>query len=260
MDRTIATGTGFIGQYPAEAAHMYESLRECPDELVLFMHHLPYTYVLHSGKSIVQHVYDSHYEAAEEAQRFPVRWEALGGLIDPERFSAVLKRLEYQAGHAIVWRDAICSWFLHESGIPDALGRAGHFPGRTEAKSMKLRGYSVRDVTPWEDASAGKAVVCEAPQKKCSASFIFRGAAGRYNIAVLYFDVDGGEAGFQLAVGDRVVRAWTAAEHFLTRALNGDSATRLTIRNVRLQPNDVITVEGVPEGEDSAALDYVEVK
>jgi alpha-glucuronidase len=260
MDRTIATGTGFIGQYPAEAAHMYESLRECPDELVLFMHHLPYTYVLHSGKSIVQHVYDSHYEAAEEAQRFPVRWEALGGLIDPERFSAVLKRLEYQAGHAIVWRDAICSWFLHESGIPDALGRAGHFPGRTEAKSMKLRGYSVRDVTPWEDASAGKAVVCEAPQKKCSASFIFRGAAGRYNIAVLYFDVDGGEAGFQLAVGDRVVRAWTAAEHFLTRALNGDSATRLTIRNVRLQPNDVITVEGVPEGEDPAALDYVEVK
>jgi len=135
------------------------------------MHHLPYTYVLHSGKSIIQHVYDSHYAAAEEAQQFPVRWRALEGSIDPDRFSAVLNRLEYQAGHAIGWRDAICSWFLHESGISDALGRAGHFPGRTEAESMQLTGYTVNDVTPWEDASGGKAVVCEAPQQKCSASF-----------------------------------------------------------------------------------------
>ena len=105
-------------------------LQDCPDELVLFMHHLPYAYVLASGKTIIQHIYDSHYEAAERRSNFPARWIALKGSIDQDRFASVLKRLEYQAGHAIVWRDAICSWFLHESGIPDALGRAGHFPGR----------------------------------------------------------------------------------------------------------------------------------
>jgi hypothetical protein len=88
----------------------------------------------------------------------------------------------------------------------------------------------------------------------------FHGTPGRHNIAVLYFDVNGGEARFQLAVGDQVVRAWTAAEHFPTKTLNGDSATRLTIPNVKLQPNDVITLEGIPDGDDPAALDYVEVK
>src|SRR5205814_767052 len=43
MDRTVATGTGFIGQYRAEVAHMYESLESCPDDLLVFIHHVPYT-------------------------------------------------------------------------------------------------------------------------------------------------------------------------------------------------------------------------
>ena len=259
MDRTVATGTGFIGQYPPEIARMYESLKECPDELVLFMHHLPYTYVLHSGKTIIQYVYDSHYAAAQEAQEFPKRWESLRGLIDPQRYEAVLDRLTYQAGHAIVWRDAICSWFLKESGIPDAQDRAGHFPGRTEAEAMTLEGYAGKDVTPWEDASGGKAVACEAPREKCTATFKFEGKKGKYDIVVQYFDVNAGEAKFQVTLGDRVLGKWTADDHFPTRALNGDSSTRRTFHNVELQPDDVIAIEGVPDESDPAALDYIEI-
>src|SRR5262249_19305800 len=36
MDRTVATGTGFIGQYHPEVARMYESLETSPDDLLLF--------------------------------------------------------------------------------------------------------------------------------------------------------------------------------------------------------------------------------
>ena len=257
MDRTVATGTGFIGQYPPEVARRYESLEDCPDELVLFMHHLPYTYTLHSGKTIIQHVYDSHYTAAAEAQRFPVRWQSLQGLIDPERYASVLDRLAYQAGHAIVWRDAICSWFLHESGIADTHGRAGHFPGRLEAEAAKLDGYVVQDVTPWEDASGGKAVSCQS--QKCTASFVFQGSPGTYDIAVQYFDINTGVAKFQLKIGDRLLSSWQADDHFPTKALNGDSSTRHTITNAKLQPNSVIEVEGMPDGTDPAAIDYIEV-
>src|SRR5438270_13738373 len=45
MDRTIATGTGYIGQYPAAVAKMYESIEGTPDELILFFHHVPYTHL-----------------------------------------------------------------------------------------------------------------------------------------------------------------------------------------------------------------------
>ncbi len=259
MDRTVATGTGFIGQYSPDVARVYESLKECPDELLLFFHHLPYTYVLHSGKTIIQHVYDSHYAAAQEAQQFPVRWAALRGLIDQDRYESVLAKLNYQAGHAVVWRDAICSWFLHESGIADAQGRAGHFPGRTEAESMTLDGYAAKDVTPWEDASGGKAVVCEKPSKQCIASFHFQGPKGKYNIAVQYFDLNSGEARFRLVIGERPISSWTANAHLPSKTLNGDSSIRQSIPNVELQPNELIKIEGMPDGDNPAAIDYIEV-
>jgi len=258
MDRTVATGTGFIGQYPPEVAHMYESLKECPDELVLFMHHLPYTYVLHSGKTIIQHIYDSHYAAAEAAQQFPERWRTLNGLVDQERFTAVLNRLAYQAGHAIVWRDAICSWFLRESGIPDSAGRAGHFPDRIEAEAMQLSGYAMTDVTPWEDASGGKAITCGLAN--CTAAFAFHGTAGKYDIAVQYFDVNTGAARFTLKLGNDILRSWLADDHFPTKELNGDSSTRITIRNVKLRPEDTMTLEGTPDNGDRAAIDYLEIR
>jgi alpha-glucuronidase len=124
MDRTIATGTGFIGQYPPAVQEFYESLARCPDTLLLFFHHVPYTYVLHSGKTVVQHVYDSHYEGADRARNFISQWKMLDGHIDDERYRDILARLEYQAGEAVVWRDAITNWIYRLSGIPDEKGRA----------------------------------------------------------------------------------------------------------------------------------------
>jgi alpha-glucuronidase len=125
MDRTIATGTGYIGQYSPEVQKKYETLAACPDELLLFMHHVPYTYVLHSGETVIQHIYDSHYDGAEQAAGLVTQWQSLKGQIDDERYNDVLGRLQYQAGHAIVWRDTVANWFFRESGIPDVKGRVG---------------------------------------------------------------------------------------------------------------------------------------
>ena len=125
MDRTVATGTGFIGQYPPAVQKLYESLADCPDNLLLFFHHVPYTYVLHSGKTVIQHVYDSHYGGAERARDFVSQWKALEGHIDKERYHDIMARLQYQAGEAILWRDVIGDWIYRLSGIPDDKGRVG---------------------------------------------------------------------------------------------------------------------------------------
>jgi alpha-glucuronidase len=122
MDRTMATGTGFIGQYPPEVQKLYEPLANCPDNLLLFFHHVPYTYALHSGKTVIQFIYDSHYEGAEQAQNFVTRWRSLEGHVD-QRYRDILARFQYQAREAIVWRDTICTWIYGLSHIPDAKGR-----------------------------------------------------------------------------------------------------------------------------------------
>src|SRR5260370_3718407 len=212
MDRTVATGTGFIGQYRQPVAQVYESLQSCPDQLLLFMHHVPYTYVLHSGKTVIQHVYDSHYEGAEEAARFIDSWESLKGRVDEQRYLEVLDRLRYQCGHAQVWRDAVCNWFLRKSGIPDGRGRAGHFPGRIEAEAMRLQGYRVADVTPWEAASGGKAVTCSERTEPCSAGFRYEGEPGWYDLRIQYFDQSNGASRFRLFVAGQMVAEWTASD------------------------------------------------
>ena len=259
MDRTSATGTGYVDQYRAPVAQVYESLKNAPDELLLFFHHVPYTYVLHSGKTVIQHIYDSHYEGAEEATGLVEQWKSLRNYIDEERYRTTLARLEYQSGHAIVWRDAVCNWFFHTSGLADQRGRVGHYPGRIEAESMQLESYARVEVLPQENASGGQAIECPPPAQKCSASFQFDGKAGRYELDVVYFDLNNGKSKFRVLVGEQVVDEWIADDHFPTTKLGGDSSTRRRIPSLALRAGDKIRIEGVPDGGEHAALDYVEL-
>ena len=116
-------GTGYTAQYNEPNASMYTDLSTCPDNLLLFMHHVPYTYRLHSGKTVIQHIYDSHYEGAEEAEKMREAWISLKGRIDAKVFERVLERFDIQAESAKEWRDAICSYYREKSGIPDEKGR-----------------------------------------------------------------------------------------------------------------------------------------
>ena len=258
MDRSIATGTGFIGQYTPVVARMYESLQSCPDDLLLFMHHVPYSHVLHSGKTVIQYIYDSHYEGAEAVEGYVRDWKTLEGRVDDRRYQEVLGQLEYQAGQAEVWRDAVSNWFLKASGIPDAKGRVGNYPGRIEAEAAKLDGYKVIDVTPWESASGGKAVDCASA--RCSATFVFRGAAGVYQLRIRYFDQNNGIAHFRALIGDRVISEWAAADRVPSRKIDSSSSALRAIEKIVLRPGDEIRIEGTPDSGESAALDYIEIQ
>ncbi len=118
-----AKGTGYIAQYNEPNASLYENLETCPDELLLFMHHVPYTYRLHSGKTVIQHIYDSHYEGAEEAVRMRSAWCSLKDKLDKKRYERVLERFDEQVRSAAEWRDAICTYYRQKSGIADEKGR-----------------------------------------------------------------------------------------------------------------------------------------
>ncbi len=258
MDRTVATGTGFIGQYRPPVREMFESLETCPDDLLLFMHHVPYTHRLHSGKTVIQFLYDSHYEGAAMVDEFVGRWRSLRRLIDDRRYAEVLAQLEYQAGQAEVWRDAVTNWFQRESGIPDDKNRVGNYPGRIEAESMKLDGYEIKPIEPWEAASGGKAVVC--PALRCAASFQFKGAAGWYTIRVRYFDQNNGASHFRVTVAGQAVDDWAADDRVPSRKIDAASSARRVIGGIALRPGDEIRIEGAPDGGEPAALDYVEIE
>ncbi len=274
MDRTPA-GTGYTSQYRPAVAQMYEQLTTCPDDLLLFFHHVPYTYLLHSGKTVIQSIYDSHYLGADEVTRYVEDWKSLKGLVDDERYAAVLKMLQYQAGQSVLWRDAVSNWFLRASGIADTKARVGNYPNRFEAEKMTLDGYSVVDVKPWEAASGdGKAVQCATAL--CSVSMKYAGAAGAFDLHVRYFDQNSslpvpgparggaptaaaGPAKFRVLVAGKVVDEWTSMHPAPSARLDGSTSTRHIVSAVALKPGDEIRIEGVPTGREVAALDYLEI-
>jgi len=262
MDRTVATGTGYIGQYPPELAAVYESLKTCPDNLLLFMHHVPYVYRLHSGETVIQHIYNVHYLGAATAATYARRWETLQGLVDEERYKLTLALFTYQAGHAVVWRDAVNNWFERISGIPDEKGRVGHEPGRMEAEDMSADGYKTVDVTPWETASGGKAVICDRAQT-CTLTTTLHQALGTYRIAVQYFDLRTGASQYDLLLNGKAIAHWVANDSLppavVDRHLDGHTSTRFTTEPVTLKPGDTLTLRGTPDGGEPAPVDYLEI-
>ncbi len=262
MDRTVATGTGYIGQYPPELAKVYEDVNTCPADLLLFMHHVPYTYILHDGKTVVQYVYDAHYEGAAAAQTYVPRWQTLKGLVDDDRYGQTLKLFTYQAGHAIVWRDAVTRWFQKESGVPDKEGRVGNYPNRIEAEDMTAEGYIPIDVQPWETASNSKAAVCNQPTG-CTLTTTLDKPAGTYNITVQYYDYWSGKSHFTLNLNHQPIGNWIADDTLppvrAENQPNGDTSTRITFPNITLKPGDILTIHGTPDNTEPAPVDYIEI-
>ncbi len=222
------------------------------------MHHVPYDHVLHSSKTVIQHIYDSHYEGAAGVSQLYVDWGTLKGDMDEERFDKVSSLLQYQAGHAIVWRDAVSMWFLRMSGIPDAKGRVGTYPDRVEAEAMQLHAYAPVDVAPWETASGGKAVVCK--EVECTAGTTFSGRARTYRISVEYFDFHNGASTYALRLNGRVIANWAGNNTLPTDKMNGSTSSRyLAPEAVMLKPSDMIEIVGRPDGAEPAPLDYLSI-
>ena len=116
-------GTGYAQQYPEPLASMYNEIDTCPEELLLFFHRVRFDHVMKSGETLLQHIYDTHFEGAEDVEKMAALWDALEGKIEPEAFARVKERLAFQVEHSKEWRDRINTYMYRMTEIPDAKGR-----------------------------------------------------------------------------------------------------------------------------------------
>jgi alpha-glucuronidase len=168
----------------------------------------------------------------------------------------------YQAGHADVWRDAVDQWFQRVSGIDDARHRVGHDPHRVEAEAMEAEGYTPVDAVPWEDASGGRAVVCDRGVA-CTLTTRVAGASGRYRIGVQYFDLRTGVSTYDLLLNGKLIAHWKADETLppavVDKRIGGHTSTRYTVDDVAMQTGDTLMLRGTPDGGEAAPVDYLEI-
>jgi alpha-glucuronidase len=122
IDRT-SSGTGYTGQYAAPNAAFFADLATCPENLILFFHRLRYDYLMKNGETLLQNIYDTHFEGYEEVVSMIEQWKALEKSLEPEVYHSVLDRFTRQLANAREWRDQINTYFFRKTGIGDKRGR-----------------------------------------------------------------------------------------------------------------------------------------
>jgi alpha-glucuronidase len=122
IDRT-PSGTGFSSQYAHANAAVFADPASCPENVILFFHRLRYDYIMKNGETLLQNIYDTHFEGCDEAEQMLEQWKGLKNSLQPEVYESVLSRFERQLINAREWRDQINTYFWRKTGITDKRGR-----------------------------------------------------------------------------------------------------------------------------------------
>ena len=122
IDRT-STGTGYTDQYAAENAARFADPAACPENIILFFHRLRYDYRMKNGETLLQNIYNTHFEGYDEASAMLEEWKGLKDSLNREVYESVLSRFERQLANAREWRDQINTYFWRKTGIGDQKGR-----------------------------------------------------------------------------------------------------------------------------------------
>jgi alpha-glucuronidase len=116
-DRTVS-GSNALEQYAPEVAKSWADLATCPDELLLWFHHVPWDYRMHSGRTLWDELCLHYQRGVESVRGWQKTWDGLQPLIDAERFAHVKALLARQESDARDWRDACLLYFQTFSKRP----------------------------------------------------------------------------------------------------------------------------------------------
>jgi alpha-glucuronidase len=116
-DRTAA-GTNALEQYAPELVRLWGNPATCPDNLLLWFHHLPWNYQMKSGLSLWDELCLHYQHGVEQVREMQRDWDSLAGQVDEERFTHVQALLKRQERDAREWRDACLLYFQQFSRLP----------------------------------------------------------------------------------------------------------------------------------------------
>jgi alpha-glucuronidase len=122
IDRTPG-GTGYTGQYTPANAALFANSATCPENMILFFHRLRYDFKMKNGETLLQNIYDTHFEGCDEVEAMLKTWTSLKGKVDEDCYAGVLARFENQLENAQEWRDVVNTYFWRKTLINDKKGR-----------------------------------------------------------------------------------------------------------------------------------------
>lgn len=105
------SGSDAVSQYPDSLARVFDSLEQCPEEYLLWFHHVNWNQKLRSGRSLWDELCYKYQKGVDEVRAFQQIWKDMRPYVDAERYQAVAERLDIQARDAVWWKDACLEYF-----------------------------------------------------------------------------------------------------------------------------------------------------
>ena len=110
FDRT-KTGSDALSQYAPQVEQMFTNLKTCPEEYLLWFHHLPWDYRLKNGRTLWDGLGMKYQEGVDEVQEMVETWQTMKPYVDDFRHNQVTMLLKIQLKEAKWWRDACMLYF-----------------------------------------------------------------------------------------------------------------------------------------------------
>ncbi|KPH13296.1 alpha-glucuronidase [Chryseobacterium sp. ERMR1:04] len=117
FDRT-KSGSNAVSQYFSPLNMTFGNIETCPENLLLWFHHVPWNYKMKDGKTLWEELcfkYDSGVKNVREYQKI---WDTMEPYVDAERFKQVQSKLKIQSKDAVWWKDACLLYFQTFSKMP----------------------------------------------------------------------------------------------------------------------------------------------
>lgn len=112
------SGSNATAQYPEPYRTQYASASTCPDELLLWFHHLPWDYKMRSGATLWDELCRHYERGCLKVSDMQKAWMAAKPYLDPALYADVEERLATQARDAHWWKDGCLLYFGEFSGMP----------------------------------------------------------------------------------------------------------------------------------------------
>ncbi len=113
-----STGSNAVAQYYEPVRQQFDKLENCPENLLLWFHHVPWTYKLKNGQTLWNAICDQYYRGTDAVKQMQKQWQGLKGSIDDQRFDHVSQLLQIQVNESVWWRNACLLYFQQFSKMP----------------------------------------------------------------------------------------------------------------------------------------------
>jgi alpha-glucuronidase len=127
FDRS-ASGSNAVAQYAAPVAAEFGDLKRVPEDYLLWFHHVPWSYRMHSGRTLWDELVYRYTHGVEVVREMRKTWDEVGSQVDAERRDQIAAFLRIQEKEAKWWRDACVAYFqsLSQRPIPSGLPQPEH--------------------------------------------------------------------------------------------------------------------------------------